>query len=596
MPTVFAEMKRQKTRRGRKILRSEEFRRVEALPRRAQFKDYSGLLTKELRTPNGEQTLRVNQGWALAEAAQERGLVFIAPVGEGKTLVSFLLGAVWEVEWVLLVVPANAVVKTSREMAEARRHWSFPPVEVVTYEKLAQKARANYLLEHCPPAIVCDEVHKIRRRNTVRRRLARFLTEYPDALFGGLSGTLVEESVKDYAHVLNFALGAQCPVPRTSDLEDWADLIDEEVPEENRPEPGAFERLCNDGESCRSAFRRRLIETPGVVAVMNPTAVGASLIIREARPEVPARVRKAIERMRRRWATPSDDIILTNIEFSRHARELALGFYYRWNWPDGKPDHEWLEARKAWRAYVRHIIRYHNRGDRAYDTELQVREAVEAGILVPDEDQYNGWFKIADRHDVESLKETVWISDFMVKWGLDWLKKAEAHKNSQAGKEARAGAGILWVGHRALLKAFKDAGAIVYGGGDNGILEERHSCVASLAAHGIVKNLQHQFSQNAFLCVPRNNLVWSQSIGRTHRTGQLADEVTVDIPLHVLELWEAFQGARARAVYQEETTAVKQKLSYAQIDVSSPDEVLRRANNKDPLWVKELDWDEGAGK
>lgn len=588
---VFRQLKKGKNvRRGREIGRTEEFKRILRLPRRTAFKDYSDVLTSALKTENGEQTLRANQAWALTEACEQHGLVFIAPVGEGKTLVSFLLGAVWEVPWVLVIMPANAIEETKKKkIPEARKHWDFPEIEIISYETLAQSGRVNYLDELRPPAIICDEVHKLRRKNTARKRIVRYLVEH-DIPFAGLTGTLTENSIKDYSHTMAWALGDGSPVPRTSDVEEWADLLDDGIPPESRPDRGAFEDFCRAGEQPRQAYRRLLMETPGVVMVTNPTSIGSSLVIQENSPTVPKKVVRAIEKMRRRWMTPSDDVIMTGIEFAAHAKELALGFYYRWKWPDGKPDFDWLEARSEWRSYVRHVIRYHNRGEYVYDTEKQVRLGVEQGRLFPNQDQYNKWFSIADRWDVEALKETVWISDFAVKHGLRWLEQADKRMDSPAGKAARTKAGILWVGHKAMLKAFEEQGVPVYGGGNSGILDEKRSCVASLQAHSEAKNLQYNFSQNYYMAIPANGYAWTQSLGRTHRTGQNADEVVAEVALQSIELWESFQTARRRTGYQKETT-IRQKLDYAQINVSDENEVVTRVQSKDPMWCKELDWD-----
>jgi hypothetical protein len=609
--SVFAAARRKQARSsssGRVVLRTEEFRRIEQLPRRAHFVDYAEALTELLKTPTGTMRLRVNQGWFLYEAGEGRGGVFIAPVGEGKTPVSVLLGAVWQVPWLLLIVPANAVGKTNKvDIPELRKHFVFPDVEVISYEMLARSERASWLDERQPPAIVCDEVHKIRRRNAVRRRLSRYLPAHPEVPFAGLSGTMMEESIRDFAHIFDFALGESSPLPRTSDIDTWAELLDEEINEEDRPDAGAFVRFCTQEELAeieaspsgnigarpvyRRAFQRLLSQTPGVVIVTNPTTINSSLIVREVVPTVPPRVREAIARMRQRWATPSDDVIMTGIEFARHAKELALGFYYRWKWPGGVPDQEWLEARKNWRAYVRWVIRYRSRGANAFDTEQQVKEAVEAGELTPDENQYEDWFRIANRWDIEKLKETVWVSDFMVDFGMQWMEQAEKRRASPEGKAARTGAGIVWVGHSALLEAFRARGARVYGGGDDGILTETESCVASIAAHREAKNLQHAFSQNLFLYVPKNAQAWEQSMGRTHRSGQKADEVTVEVALHVRELWEAFEAARARAAAQREALGPVPKLCYAQVETASADEVVLRARAQDPLWVKQLEWE-----
>lgn len=575
---------RERRQASKVVRRTAEFRRVEALPRRVTFQDHSAMLTEILKQPAGEQLLRSNQAWALYEAAQMDGLLAIFPVGEGKTILSFLLAAVWGADRYLVAMPAKALNETVKfKLPEMRKHWVFPEPTLISYEKLARSEYSEYFNEQKFKHIVFDEVHKIRRKNSVRRRLARYLNDFPDTCFGGLSGSIAEDSVHDYGHIFEFALGEHSPLPRTwSDLDDWAGAIDDQDDASEKVDPGALELFCASGESVRDGYRRRVLETRGVCVAMTPTSIRASIIIRETFPKVPAKVEAALRSMRKIWETPGGEVITTGLEFARHAKELALGFYYRWVWPKGKPDYEWLEARRAWRAYVRHIVRYSGRSSAPYDTEKQVRDACAQGLLFPPENEFENWCAVSDR--AEPRAECVWVSDFMVKEGLRWLK----HADKQVGKD-KALAGILWVGHKALLEAFSKHGVPVYGGGDDGILEEKRSCVASLDAHGEAKNLQHQFSQMCYFTVRSSGQKWEQSLGRAHRTGQEADEVVVDVPLHTIERWEAFEKARARAKYQQETTGLPQKLCYAQVDTRTPDEIDQLKASKSALWQKEID-------
>lgn len=570
---------------GKIVRRTEEFRRIEELPRRTSYQDFSKILTEFFRAPGGTEELRMAQAWAIYEAAEAGGLVALFPVGEGKTLLSVLLGAVWDVAPIVLIMPAKAVNETIKiKLPQMRRHWRFHEPELISYEKLALSQYSDFLSDKRPRAIVCDEAHKLRRKNSVRRRIERYLNEFPDTHYAGLSGSLVEESIRDYGHVLEMALGEDSPLPRTwGDLDDWAGALDDGVGEDERVQSGALENFCDEGESVRSGYRRRLLETRGVCVVLSPTAINASLIIRETHPKVPKSVEKALGHLRGKWETPGGEVMTSALEFARHAREIALGFYYRWVWPEGKIDFEWLDARRAWRGYVRHVIRYSQGGQFPYDTEKQVRDACAAGILRPPENEFEAWFAIEKRSDPQT--ECVWISDFIVKFGVKWI--AQANKN--IGKD-KALAGVLWVGHKALLEAFEKKGIPVYGGGAEGILEETRSCVASLDAHGEAKNLQYQFSQACYLVVRRSGQKWEQSLGRFHRSGQPADEVVIDVPLHTIERWEAFEGARGRAAYQQETTGLRQKLCYGTVDVRDPSEISVLKQSKSPLWDKEHDW------
>jgi len=585
--TTIGKALRKKRAGSRIVSRTAEFRRVEALPRRTSFTDYSAALTELLRKPGGTEVLRSSQAWGLWEAAQEGGLIAVFPVGEGKTLLSVLLSSIWQVSPTVIFMPAKAIHETEKKkLPQMRKHWRFPEPLLLSYEKLSKSQYADYLNDKRPQIIVCDEVHKIRRRNAARSRIQRFLNDFPNTHFAGLTGSLVEQSIRDYGHTMEFALAEKAPIPRTwSDIEDWAGAIDDGVAEGDYVQPGALQDLCREGESVRDGYRRRLLETSAVCIVVSPTAVGASLIIRETVPKVPKKVESALGKMRKIWETPGGEVVTSGLEFVRHAKELALGFYYRWVWPDDEIDFEWLDARRAWRGYVRHVIRYSS-SQNPFDTEEQVKKACEAGTLTPPNGEYDEWFSIEKRSDPQT--ECVWISDFMVRYGLRWIKQAEKNK----GKD-KALAGILWVGHKSLLTAFEKEGVPTYGGGDNEILEEKESCVASIDAHGEAKNLQHQFSQACYFAVRSSGEKWEQSLGRFHRPGQPADEVVVDVPLHTIERWESFSRARARSKYQQETMSSPKKLCYAQIDIREPYEIEALKQTKSPLWDKDADWSAG---
>jgi len=49
-------------------------------------------------------------------------------------------------------------------------------------------------------------------------------------------------------------------------------------------------------------------------------------------------------------------------------------------------------------------------------------------------------------------------------------------------------------------------------------------------------------------------------LGRTHRPGQQADEVTIDVYRHTIEMRAAMTKALRDANYQESTTGNRQKL------------------------------------
>jgi hypothetical protein len=86
--------------------------------------------------------------------------------------------------------------------------------------------------------------------------------------------------------------------------------------------------------------------------------------------------------------------------------------------------------------------------------------------------------------------------------------------------------------------------------------------IASIAAHGIGKNLQH-FQEQLFVQWPRVARDAEQALGRTHRTGQQADDLVVwrfdVLPFDSLN----FAACLNDSVYNHQSTGDRQKMVYA---------------------------------
>jgi hypothetical protein len=144
------------------------------------------------------------------------------------------------------------------------------------------------------------------------------------------------------------------------------------------------------------------------------------------------------------------------------------------------------------------------------------------------------------------VPQAVWLDDFMVKDAATWATEAP---------------GIVWVEYPELGERIARAAKIPYfGGGDRaGIEIEREtgtrSIIASIRSHGTGKNLQRAFSRN-LVCNPMaDGEAWEQLIGRTHRIGQPADEVTVEVYQHTQEYRDAFAKARELAAFTEPSSS-----------------------------------------
>lgn len=593
----------------RVVGRSVEFQRVESLPRRTGYPDVTDLFTDWLRastgpTPTGvPEKLRATQAWALWEAANIGGIVGNLGVGVGKTLLTYVMPVVLDAQRPILLVPGNLRKKTEVDFKSYAGHWrGHPNLRVITYQQLSRVSSEKLLEQIVPDLIIADEVHFLKNTTAgCTRRVKRWMEAHPDTRFVGLSGTITRRSIMDYAHLSKWSLKDGSPLPQSlNDLLDWADSLDEGIPPELRPQPGALLDLCQPGETPREGYRRRLLETPGVVSSESPlvlrpdgTNVGLNIIERQLF-NVPTVVGDMVLKLRESWETPDGEILMTALEASARARELALGFYYKWNWPAVDPtvyaqqghsvaclagckkDHLWLDARKAWRKFVRLTIKHSQTGSRPFDTEQQVALAVRAGEVIPPNNEYYNWTSVRERWDTDKLKQAVWIDEFILKDIERWVRACQ-----KVGQK-----GIVWVESLALLEKLHKAMPDVpfYPSGNNGIMNATDTCIASMS-HKTGKNLQ-QFDTNLVVEISTSGNDWEQLLGRTHRSGQQADEVSAELYLHTAEMWEAFDQARRDSAYVEQTWKQVQRLSYATIAVTPPDEIVQRVLLKDPLFFK----------
>jgi hypothetical protein len=562
----------------REVGRDDEFRRIEALPRRLAPVVDAGMLTRYLRTPTGTQSLRENQAASLSDLYDFGGLFGMQGTGAGKTLISLLAPMLPhpqnpQAPWVqrpVLLVPASLKYKTEDvDIPFYRQHWRLHPhLRIVSNQLLQTLPNKDLLRRYMPDLIVLDEAHEYRNRTAARtKRLLAYLKENPDTKLVVLSGTLTKRSIKDYWHLLRYALPRHCPLPlHWPTLQEWSEALDEDVPDARRRLPGALVRFCAQNENPRQGFRRRLTETPGVVATKE-SSCDASLNVFEKHPvRVDPLVVQAFARMRDTNTTPSGDELTDRFNVWRRTKELAYGFFYRWIWPNNTPDAEWLAKRKTWRKFVRETLENNRRG---LDSERAVAQACEQGLYDPT--ALTEWQGVKKRYYPHPPREAVWVSDYLLREAATWMQE---------------NVGLVWVEHDAVGKRLATiSGAPYFGAGDDGIARYDRTCVVSVHAHGKGQNLQ-RFTKNLHLCCPSGGDIWEQVVARTHRFGQTADEVSVEVYLHCLELWEAFEKARSDARYIEDSTGQAQKLNIATMSVSNANAVANRILSGDPLWKK----------
>jgi len=533
------------------IQRTSELKRIFDLPRRDLTMDlaeeFARLVTEEYRRPNGEMVLWPMQGAALAELALYGRCFVPLGVGQGKALISLLAPWMTDAERPLLIVPAELRDQTNEVVIpEMTDHWKLHPnLTVIGYSEL-QPLKNHYILDNLnPDLIILDECHYLVNKKSGRsRRVIRWFEEHNTPCIA-MSGTMLSRSVKDFAHIIGWTHREGSPLPtKVSELTRWAEALDisKRAGRANSSAEGALRCFCrDDSETLASGFQRRLTETEGVVS-SNSDKLKIPLVIRERTMDVPPIIMEHMKNLANTWTTPSGYECCEAVEVWAHMRELAMGFYYKWD-PDA-PD-GWKSARKDYNTLVRERIRY-SRG--TMDTELQVRRYMAKNE--PSNAEYSNWMELKPTFKPNSVP--VWLDYFVLDFCRDWLDNADN--------------GIIWVEQVCVGAALKkEIGLTYFGAGKKEILyTKERKIAASISSHRTGKNLQ-RFSNNLVLCPTSAGKTWEQMLGRTHRHGQAEKEVICDVLTHTPELYASFQEALQNAKWIEESLGNLQKINYAKI-------------------------------
>lgn len=553
------------------VANSRELQRVAALPRRTWGEEETRALvetmTRALRRPEGTQKLLPIQAIALFEIWRDRSAFIPAGVGSGKTLISFLAPYVLGSRRPLLILPAKLIPKTKTEMREYARHWPIPNfIRLVSCEITSTIGAKRVLEEYRPDLIVIDECHKYKNHRAARtRRLTRYLEANPTRVVLE-TGTLSKNSILDYAHFLKWALHECSPVPITrGELEEWAEALDEKDTDRTRP-IGYLRTFMNDTEreeedeqiAARMAFRRRLVETSGVVAT-SANVVGASLTVEAKEHEVSRQVDEAFDLLvgqQKLWLRPDGVQLEDPLSVRRHGRTLSLGFWERW---DPEPPEEWMSRRKDWTAWCRYIL-VNNRRD--LDSELEVANAIDAGHYPDAVQALERWREV--RASFKPNPVPVWLDEHALEFCVAW---------------ARESPGIVWCEHVAFAKRLAKLAKLTYygaGSGEGAMLHDpRQSFVASINSVSDGLNLQ-KWHRNLITSFPPNAIQTEQTLGRTHRQGQEADEVTFEVlgnsAFQLSGFWRSLR--QAHAIEQRE--GQRHKILYADKIMPDEDEVVTR--------------------
>lgn len=567
---------------SREVQGSPEFERILALPRRQWTPEHTAAaqaaLTARLKTFSGTMSLLPDQARALWDAQQTGGLVGPLVVGAGKTLLSFLLFVVLNAKRGILLLPGGLIAKTEDEFQSLAKHWHLHPrPTIISYERLGLATSDKFLdggdgsVGYRPDVIVADEAHYLKSRRAARtRRVERYMKAHPETKFVALSGTLISSSLLDMTHLVTWALKSGAPVPRTvHECTEWASALDEGTDPLSRMGVGELRRLTVPGDTgtalevARRGFRSRFLDTPGVVASYG-SSVGCSIRISPVEYTMPPEIDDHYRRLRETWTLPDGWTLTQAVQAWQHAREFALGLHNMW---DPRPPEKWLRARSAWASYVREVLSE----SRSLDSELMVRDAVKDGRLPGGRVHLDAWEAIAPTFTIQPRPE--WHGDYALRVCEAWMKKAP---------------GIVWTEHTFFaLELSRRTGLPYYGPGGldsrgNRIEGEdgKRPIIASVRANSTGRNLQYAFARNLLTAPTSSAKTIEQLIGRTHRTGQKADEVIVDMLCACREHFDAVLRARARARMILDSQGSPQKLLLA--DLVWPREVDSRIERPHP--------------
>jgi len=489
-----------------------------------------------------------------------------------------------------------------------------PGLYVMPYSLLSSQTGEEELRTIAPDLVIADEVHYLSDRTSARtRRLFAFFEETAPA-FVGLSGTITDKTLRDYWHLIKFALGDQSPLPRyASEVNDWAAAIDsgafespaaQRVLTKLRDWAAARDRLnlsayTNDQAGLRRAYQLRMNTSPGVVST-GLAEIGTALVLADLGELPPPNEALAdlVTKVETLWETPNGDEIEHAIHAAKWLYELSAGFYNELTWPEV----ETFARRRGIDPIEAEVVlgaaKAHHSAGQEYARALRswikkhARPGLDTPFLIGSEMSRSG----ADAVGAD-------LFDLWAAWkGLDFDSRPDrdsravrvcSYKIDAAVKWAQAQAqdkgAILWVYHqeigRWLAQELLRAGLPVLhcpaGPAHNAAITDPRNVdklvVASLKAHGTGKNLQH-FQHQLFVQWPRNARLAEQVLGRTHRNGQEADELVVATMNATVFDRMAFAACLGDALYIHQSTGNRQKLilcRYDPIPEVFPDAVLR---------------------
>jgi len=502
--------------------------------------------------------LRPVQSLGLAVIAHMRGLLGFMRVGSGKTLLCALAGTMLRAKYTIVLTSAPLVADMDaayRDVACKYFH-TYGTTKAMSYDALSGENNSEVLDRYLQRfgselAIVADECHSLRDLTRARTiRLGRLLLANPTIPFVAVSGTITRSSLYEYAHLADWALRASSPVPRPSypdclrKLADCMDLKSEPDSESFRYGEAlamwagiqwpSREATAEDRKrATRSAHFIRLKSAPGVVVTESSDDYNGKLTITKVKLPIPENVQHALADLAINGLLPNGDVAEDPLSQWRAEMQIATGFFYFWQWPNGIKDQAWIDARREWHKFVRAELT--NSASTNYDSPSLVKRAVESAmqsaVWHPGIPLYRAWLPhSAKRWNGQDTPPTVGVvlSDFLV-------REAVALTKGQPPT-------LIWYASDECAEMLKRLGIDCFGSGSH-LPRKARTIGISWRVFKQGKNLQDRWYRMIVLEPPASGEHWEQLIGRVYRSGQPSDHIDVLIPQHATPYINALRNA-----------------------------------------------------
>lgn len=560
------------------MTRQTPVQRILALP----VSEYDGAASVDkwmsrFSRPGGEWTFYPHQAAAFDMLEEMQGGFYPWSVGAGKSMAAFFMGAAagFPDDKVLILTTASIKKEMAKLRAQIGKHFHVPKVHVESYERISGKNGRKILHDLAPSFLVLDEAHCLANGSAARTsRVLSYLKEiFADAEPGqatrvvAMSGSFLKKSIKDYAHLAQWSLGAHGSflplVTEFSVLESWARVLDDFC--QSGPPTGVdwlsmghlvrwhdptADKRHYGRDAARRAFEARMRTCPGVVVYSESSCAARLTVELDSTPieEVSA----ARAEVAATWELPNGVEVNDPLRLNAKLREISQGGYY---YPTHDGEVGMDDAARDWdykrRWAATEVARLAKKAPNGWDTPGLVKAALSRGDLhCP---AWDAWLDVAG--DVEADKEFAHLTDAVARRAVEHAQRL--HRETQAPV-------LVWYWHRFMADALERVGACVWRAGQHPKEGSNPIVGLSIASHGTGLNLQ--WAGGAVVCCPpANGAIWEQFLGRIHRGGQTRDHIPVVVMVHTEELKNAFDTALKDAQYHSVSFGAKNKLTESEI-------------------------------